>query len=61
MMMKCIPIVVMNKQMKASVLTQRNHFILLRFHHTMDGTDSGDKDLGIDILLPVANEPCKNC
>ena len=27
---------------------------------TMDGTDS-DEDLDIDILLPVANEPCKNC
>lgn len=27
---------------------------------TMDGADS-DEDLGVDILLPVANEPCKNC
>lgn len=26
----------------------------------MDGTDSADEDLGIDILLPVTNEPCKN-
>lgn len=26
----------------------------------MNGSDSGDDDLDIDILLPVTNEPCKN-
>lgn len=27
----------------------------------MDGTDSGDEELDIDILIPATNEPCKNC
>ena len=27
----------------------------------IDDIDSGDENLDFDILLPVANEPCKNC
>lgn len=27
----------------------------------MDGTDSGDDELDIDILIPATNEPCKSC
>ena len=26
----------------------------------MDGSDSGDEELHIDILIPTTNEPCKN-
>ena len=52
--------------MKASVLTQRSQFNLLRLHHTflsqqMQGTNPGDEDLGMDILLPIANKLCRNC